>query len=190
MIKKNLVGTIRSSFEIGGLLLKDSAGVLQVRDPDDTQLKNVQAKAPLIDDDLVTREFLPPQIIRYFLGCVSGPGVNQTKDASFGPEILSTGGFVAIYAGEIVGCSVALARDRTAGVVTFYCTINGVTQNASGYGLVIDATNPHKNKLVYPAPISYSAGDELSMRSIAVGFSPSDSNCTIALFLRDFLRDI
>ena len=117
------------------------------------------------------------------VGGINSVGANTTKTASWG-HTAAMSGWVAAFDGEIVAVSIGVDSTRTAGTCTAAARINGVAQNGAGETAVIDGTNTDSAFAVYPTPVSFSAGDVLTMETVTVGFAPTGSDATVSIFWR------
>lgn len=175
----NIVGVI-AKWVIGSVTLKDTSGVLNIRNETDTGYNNVRAADPVVDQDLVTKGSLktvPYSRTTSFVGIVTNIGTGATKDGDHNETVM-------IEDGEIVGISAYVVLARTAGTTTFYSTINGVAQNISGQYCIIDGTNTRRVYLSILSPIQYTAGQSLGCRCVTDSFSPNNTNAVVQIFIR------
>ena len=88
--------------------------------------------------------------------------------------------------GEVIGFSIVLETARTAGTLTVRMVLNGVQQSGASLDLVIDGTNTLSNHIVLGTPISYAAGDILTMVAVSdASWTPANDDASAVFFYRD-----
>jgi uncharacterized membrane protein (Fun14 family) len=107
-----------------------------------------------------------------------------TERTSWG-AFQATAGIAVLRDGELIGFSASLTGPRTSGTATFEITINNVAQTGAGQTFDIDGTNTTSNKLEFSTPISFSAGDIISVHAITSSFAPNSSDATVSFWYRD-----
>lgn len=117
-------------------------------------------------------------------GGLSSVGGSVTKAATYG-HTAANGGFTMLRNGEITGISIRLNNARTAGTCIAAALINGVVQNGAGETVTIDGTNTQGHYQVIATPITYVAGDTLSLQTTTASFTPTGADPVITIWVRD-----
>ena len=119
-----------------------------------------------------------------FSGEVETINASQTKAATWG-----SGSIIAINmlrTGKITGFSVNMLSARTAGTDTFRVTVNGTQSSGAGFDLVINATNTTSNRIVFATPVTYSAGDLVTVTSITdAAWTPIGNAACVSFWSED-----
>jgi hypothetical protein len=173
-------GTMKNIFTVGTIVLTDTSSVLEVRD-ENSVLKKLRTATPVDMNDVVTKgSLLDIPTIRNFMIC---DYITNIRTSSTTDGLLSEA--TMLRNGEIVGITAYVNKNRTSGTATFYSTIDGVTQNQSGYNAVINATNIRRVYLIFSTPLQFSAGQSLGVRCVTSSFSPNNTKAVVSLYLRD-----
>lgn len=109
---------------------------------------------------------------------------NGTNIASYG-DSGTTGGIPMLRAGEIVGVSVSVPAPcaRTVGCIQGRFAING-TPDACNIS-TINACMTISDATEFGTPVSYSAGDLITLCANLTSFAPSNPEITLVLWVRD-----
>jgi len=118
-------------------------------------------------------------------GGTNSAGTNGTTDLGIGASG-ATAGIIAITAGELIGICIAVTDDRTAGTLTGYFVVNGVSQTAVGEFVQINATNLNRDSIVLETPIAFDAQDKLGIRVVSSSYGTSgQKNAAMGAFIRN-----
>lgn len=179
-IIKNIYGVLEK-WLIGSVLLKNSSGTLLIRNENDNDYANVRVADPVDDLDVVNKR-----------SAITVPGIRHHMITDYMTNIrksATTDGNLSEATmkdnGEIIGISAYIQNTRTAGIATFYPTINDVMQNGIGQVCVINGTNTRRVYTSISTPIQYTAGQSVGVRCITDDFAPNNTKAVVALFLRD-----
>lgn len=103
-------------------------------------------------------------------------------------------GITAISNGTIEGMSVRLEPERTDGTAFYFVTINNINNNVAGQRVLIDGTTNSEGgidglsgALIFPTPIPYNKGDQIEVRAITSGWSPTSSDSNVLLRMKENL---
>ena len=103
-------------------------------------------------------------------------------------------GATMLRAGKIVGMTVRVEPARTAGTATYIITKNNVNNNVAGQRVIIDGTtngeggiDTKSGLLIFPSSFPYAPGDQIEVRCITSGWSPTSSDSTVCLFMEDII---
>ena len=101
-------------------------------------------------------------------------------------------GVCVINGGIIEGMSVYLENGRSSGSATFIVTINNVQNNVAGQRIIIDGNlgqegqiSSTKGSIKFSTPLAYSQGDQIEVRAICSGFSPTSADSTVMLRMKE-----
>jgi len=86
------------------------------------------------------------------------------------------------FAGIIYAMSMGHSANRTAGTCTARYLLNG-TADATNT-VVIDGTNVRRFYLLFSTPVTFAAGDYLSLETVTSAFTPTGNDALVTLFLR------
>jgi len=108
--------------------------------------------------------------------------VNGTATVTLSLAGLATCEMPMPFAGIIYAMSMGHSANRTAGTCTARYLLNG-TADATNT-VVIDGTNVRRFYLLFSTPVTFAAGDYLSLETVTSGFTPTANDALVTLFLR------
>lgn len=94
----------------------------------------------------------------------------------------STCEMVMPFAGEIYAISIGTSADRTAGTLTARYKKNGTSDTTNT--AIINGTNVRRFYRLFTTPVTFAAGDYLSLETVTASFTPTGNDALVTLFCR------
>jgi len=124
----------------------------------------------------------------------SGMPANGTESGFSYGNNAANDGVTMIRAGKIKAMSVRVEAARSSGTAKYIICKNDVNNDVAGQRIIIDGTlNSEGGKdgllgyIVFSSEFSYAAGDQIEVRAIGSGWSPTSSDSTVMLHMEDTL---
>jgi len=101
-------------------------------------------------------------------------------------------GVTVMHDGFVKGLSVRIKGSRNSGSATFLICLNNSLNNVAGQRVIIDgSTNAEggidgeKGYFIFSPPLAYSAGDQLEIKAVTSGWSPTSADGMALAYMED-----